>query len=131
MSYETNPIVCQQNMLLYFDEGVNKASIPYHTKKVSLVTPESKFVCNAEGILTSREQGRKLGLDISRVSTYYYSNIIGHQRNALLPDEENNKFLKPYIYTAYKNNLEITQCYKYLFNNPLNLNTTTSSSNFL
>ena len=38
-------------------------------KRVDLVTPKSKFFCHTEGIMTSREQERKLGLDISRVST--------------------------------------------------------------
>ena len=66
-----------------------------HTKKVRLVTPESKFVCHAKGIMTSRYQGRKL------VSTDYDSNIIGHHRNAILPDEGSNKVFKPDIDVAY------------------------------
>ena len=60
--------------------------MPDHTKKVSLVTPERKSVCYSEGVITSREQKRNLLLDISRVFTDYYPNIIGQHRNAVLPD---------------------------------------------
>ena len=35
--------------------------MPDHTKKVILVTPESKFVCQAELIMTRRAQGKKIG----------------------------------------------------------------------
>ena len=41
--------------------------------------------------------GRKLGLDISRVYIDYDSNIMGHHRNAILPNEGGNKFSKPDI----------------------------------
>ena len=118
------------NALLSSDEGRNNYSMPDHTKKVSLVTSENRFVCHTEGIMNSRYQGRKLGLDISRVSIDYNSNIIGHHNNMLIPDEGSNKVSKPDLDTASKPNLDITQCAKYLFNDPLNLNLSTPSSNF-
>ena len=119
------------NTLLSSDEGRNNYSMPDHTKKVSLVTSENRFVCHTEGIMNSRDQGRKLGLDISRVSIDYNSNIIGHHNNMLIPDEGSNKVSKPDLDTASKPNLDITQCAKYLFNDPLNLNLSTPSSNFV
>ena len=57
-------------------------------------------------------------------------NIIGCHKNALLPDEGINKISKPDIYTVSKLNIDITQCAKYIFNDPLNLNTNTPSSYF-
>ena len=80
MGYHRNP-------LLYSNEGGGKASKPGHIKKIILVTPEGKSVCHAHVIMAIRYQGRKLGLDISIISTYYYSNVIGCHSNALLPDE--------------------------------------------
>ena len=47
-----------------------------------------------------------------------------------LPDEGSNNVSKPVIYMASKPNLDITQFAKYLFNDPLNLNPNTPSSNF-
>ena len=79
-------------------------------------TPEEIFVCHAQVIMTIRDQGSKLGLDILRVSTDYDSNIIGHYRNALPPDEGSNKVSNPDNYTASKPNLGTTQCAKYLLN---------------
>ena len=75
-SGEPNPMVYHRNTLIYSDEGRSKSSKPDHTKHISLVTPEDKFLCHAQVITTSRDQGRKCGLDISRISTYYDSNII-------------------------------------------------------
>ena len=106
-----------KNTLLYSDEGNIKASNTDHTKKfslvnldkISLVTPGEKFVCHAQVIMNIRDQGRKLGLDISRFSTDYDSNIIGHHRNTLPPDEGNNKVSNPDIDTASKPNIDITQ----------------------
>ena len=57
-------------------------------------------------------------------------NIIGCHKNALLPNEGINKISKPDIYTVSKLNIDITQCAKYIFNDPLNLNTNTPSYNF-
>ena len=80
--------------------------------------------------MTSRYQGRKPGIDISRVSTDSYSNIIVHHRNSLLPDDGIYKVFKPDIDTASKPNLNITKCANYLFTYPLNVNTNTPSYNF-
>ena len=71
-----------------------------------------------------------MGLDISRISTYRDYNIIGYHRNVILPDEESNNFSKPGLDTTFKPNLDITQFAKYIFNDPLNLNPNTASSNF-
>ena len=117
------------NTLLFSYEVRNKASMPDQTKNVGLVTPESKFFCHAGGIINRRDQGRTLGLDISRFSTDYDSNIIGHHRNTLLPDEGSNKVYNPDLGTSFKNNLDITQCAKYLLDDPLNINHNTPSSN--
>ena len=89
--------------LLYSDEGRSKDSKPYHTTSISIVTPEKirldttegMFVCHAQWIMTCRDQGRKLGRDISRVSTYHDSNMIGHHRNVLPQDKGGNKVSKP------------------------------------
>ena len=70
-----------------------------------------------------------MGLDISRIFTDHDFNIIGHHRNSLLPDEWINKVSNPDIDTASKPNFYITQCTKYLFNDPLNININTSSYN--
>ena len=75
-----------------------------------------------------RDQGRKLGLDISRAYTYYDSNVIGHHRKVLLPDEGSNNVSKPDLDNDSKPNIDITQCAKYLLNDPLNPNS--PSSNF-
>ena len=88
-----------RNTLLSSNEDRSKAYNPYNTKKISLFTPENiglvtpgeNFVCNVQIIMTSRYQGRKLGLDISRISTDHYSHIIGRYSNALLPDKGGNK----------------------------------------
>ena len=48
--------------------------------------------------------------------------------NALLPDEGSNKISKPDPDTASKPNLDITNYDKYLFNEPLNLNSNITSS---
>ena len=52
----------------------------------SLVTPEDKFVRHAQVIMISRDQGRKLGLDISRISPYRDSGITGFHRNAIFTE---------------------------------------------
>ena len=59
--------------------------------------------------MTSRDQGRKLRLDIYRIFTDHNSNITGHHRNTLLPDEGSNKVSKTDLDTASKPNLDITQ----------------------
>ena len=67
-SDEPNPMVCHR--LLYYGEGNIKASKPDHTKKIclvtlkkiSVVTPEDKFFCHAQVIMTSRDQGRNWDL---------------------------------------------------------------------
>ena len=79
--------------------------MPDNTNKVSLVNPESNFFCHAEGIISIRDQGIKLGLDIYRFSTNDYYRIISHHRNALLPGEGNNKVYKPDIDTASNPNI--------------------------
>ena len=109
LSDEHNTMGYHSNTLLSSDEGSKKAYMPDHKKKVRLVNTKIKFVCHAEGNMNSSYQGDKLGLYISRVSTDYGSNIIGHHRNALLPNESSNKFFKPDIYMAYKPILDINQ----------------------
>ena len=79
------------NTLMYYDEGGSKSSNSYHTKKITLVILEDKFVCHDQVIMTSKYQRRKLRLDIYRIYTYHDSDIIGCHRNALLPDEGINK----------------------------------------
>ena len=119
-SDEPNTMECHSNILLYSDEGLIKASNTDHTKniilvppeKISFVSPEDKFVCNAQVIMAKRGQGRKLGLDTSRIFIDYDSNIIGRHRNTLLPVEGSNKVSKPGLDTASKYNLETTQCAK-------------------
>ena len=67
---EPNPICYHRNKLLSSDEGNIKASNPDHTKKIclvtlkkiSVVTPEDKFFCHAQVIMTSRDQGRNWDL---------------------------------------------------------------------
>ena len=91
---EPNPMSYHRNTLLSSDKGRSKASNPDNTNNISLVTsddislftPEDRFVWHAQFITTSRYRGRKLGLDISRISTDHNSNIIGCHRNKLLPD---------------------------------------------
>ena len=127
-----------RNTLLYSYEGKSNYSNTYHTKKmilvtlerISLVTPEDKFVCHAQVIITNRDQGRKLGPDTSRIYTDHDYNIIGFHRKALLTDDIINKVYNPDIDMSSKPNIEITQCAKYLFNETLNLSTNTPSSNF-
>ena len=108
-SDEPNTMGCHRTTLLSSGKERNNDYMTDHTKKVRLVTPESKFVFHAEVIMTSRYQGRKLGLDIFRISTYNDSDIIGHLRNTLLPDEGGNKVFKPDIDTASKPNIGITK----------------------
>ena len=74
--------------------------------------------------------GGELGPEISRIYTDRDSDITGRHRNALLPDEGGNKFYKLDIDTSSKINIDITHCSKYLFNDPLNQNLSTPSSNF-
>ena len=126
-----------RNTLIYSDEGRSKAYKPDHIKniilvtleKIILVTTKDKFVCHAQVIMTIRDQGIKLGFDISRISTDNDSNIIGRHRNVILPDDGSNKVSKPDIDTDYKPNIDIIKCDKNLFNDPLNLSTNTPSSN--
>ena len=80
--------------------------------------------------MTIRYQGRKLGLDISRIFIDHDPNIIGHHRNALLTYEGNNNVYKPDFDMASKPNIDITQFNKYIFDDPLNININTPSSNF-
>ena len=128
----------QGNKLHSSDEGRSKYSKTKHTKNIILVNSEKiisithkeKVVCHAQFIMNCRYQGRKLGLDISRVSTYYNSNIIGHQNNVLPSDEGSNKVSNTDIDMDSKPNISITQYAKYLFNETLNPNTNTPSSNF-
>ena len=94
-----------------------------------LVTPGGKFYCHAQVIITRRDQGRKVDLEISRVSTYYDSNIIGRHRISLLPYEGRNKDYKPDIDTYSKPDIDSTKCTKYLLNDPLNLNIKPPGSN--
>ena len=49
----------------------------------------------------------------------------------LFPDERSNNDSDVDTDTASKPNLDITQCSKYLYNDPLNTNPNTPSSNFL
>ena len=64
---------------------------------ISLLTASSRYFA-----MTSKDQGRKLLLDISTTFTNRDSNIIGCHRNAFLTDEESNKVSKPDIETASK-----------------------------
>ena len=89
--------------------------MPDHTKKVILVTPESKFVCCAEGIMNRRDQGRKLVLEISKVSTDYDSNVIYHHRNALPTVEGSDNVSNSDLDMVYKPNIGIIQWTKYLY----------------
>ena len=99
-SDETNPMDYHRNTLIYSDEWRSKDYKPDRTKNIILVTPddigfitpEDKFICHAQVIMTSRDQGRKLGLDISMIFIDHVSNIICRHRNALLPDEDSNNF---------------------------------------
>ena len=75
-------------------------------------------------------QREKLGLDISSISTDNDSNIIGCHSNGLLTNEGRNKVSNPDLDTASKPDIDITKCTQYIYNNPLNLNLNTSSSNF-
>ena len=101
------------NTLISSDKGKSKAYNPDHTKnislatldKTSLVNPKEKFVCHVQVIMTIRDQGRRLGLDISTISPDCYYNIICHHRNALLPDEGSNKVPKPDLNMASKSNI--------------------------
>ena len=77
-------------MLFSSDEGKNKSSKPNHTKNIGLVTPKETFFCHAQVIMTSRDWGRNMGLEISRFFTDYDCNIIGPHSNALVPDEVRN-----------------------------------------
>ena len=96
---EPNFMGYHRNTLISSDKSRNKASNPYHTKDIRLVTPEKivlftpeENVCwRAQVIMTSRNQARKLGPEISRISTYHDSNIIACHRNVLLPDEGINE----------------------------------------
>ena len=119
-----------RNTLLYSYEGRNKAFNNDHTNNINLVNPEEKFVCHAQVIMTRRNQGGKLVLNISIISTDYDSNIIGRHRNTLLPDEGSNMVSKPYLNTASKTDIDITQYDKYLLNELLNPNINSPSSNF-
>ena len=118
-----------KNTLLSSDERINKVSNTDHTDKIILVNTKDKFFCHFQFIMTSRYQGRKLVLDISRIFIDYDSNTISYHMNALLPGEGINKAYKHDIYMDYKPYLFITQFAKYLFNNPFNLNLNTPSSN--
>ena len=96
---EPNFMGYHRNTLIYSYEGRSKYYKPdnnknislFTTEKIGLVTSEDKFVCNVQVIMIIRYQGRKLGLDISRISTDHYSHIIGRYSNALLPDKGSNK----------------------------------------
>ena len=137
-SDETNPMGFRRKILLCSEEGRSYDSKPDHNKNnilftpenISLVPPEEILVCHSQGIITNRYQGRKLVLDVSRVSADHYSNIIGHHRNALLHDEVSNKFYKPDPDTASKPNIAFAQCDKYIINNTFNINPNTTGSNF-
>ena len=67
-SDEPNPMGCHRNTLPFSDEGKSKASKLDQTKKISLVTlentifvtPEDKFICHAQVIMTTRDQGEKM-----------------------------------------------------------------------
>ena len=126
-----------RNTLIHSDEGKSKVYNTDHNMKISLVTiddirlvtPEDRFVCHAQFIMTSRDQGRKLGLDISRIFTDHNFNIIGRHMNTLLPDEGSNKVSKPDLDVDSKHNIDITHFSKYLCNDPLNPNTNAPSSN--
>ena len=80
--------------------------------------------------MTIRDQGEKVGLYIYKISTDYGSSIKGPHRNEFLPDEGKNKNSNPDIDTASKPDLDITQCTEYIFNDQLNPNLNTPSSNF-
>ena len=121
-SDKPNPMIYHRKKSLSSDKVSNKASNPDHTNKISLVTPDDTFSCYSQVITAIRNLGRKLELDISRVSTDYDYNIIGPHRNALFPDDGSNEVSKPVFDTASKPDLVITQCAKYLLNDPLNLN---------
>ena len=49
-----------------------------------------------------------------------WKKFIGHHRYALLTDECSIKAYKPELNMTSKPNLDITQCAKYILNNPLN-----------
>ena len=108
------------NTLLYYDEGINKAYNTNNIKNISVVTTEDNFVCHAQVIMTIRDQGSELVIDIYRIYTDYDSSIIGLHRNYLLPDEGSNKVFKPDLDMASKPYLDIIKCNKYLFNDPFN-----------
>ena len=96
--------------MLFPDEGSKNCSKTYHNKRISLCIPVENFVCHAQAILTNRYQRQNVGLDISRVSKYYCSNIIGHHRNMLLFYEGRNKVSNPGLDTDSKPNLDTSKC---------------------
>ena len=108
-SDEPNSMYHHRKKSLSYDKGRNKSFHPDHDKKIILVNPEDKSVYHAQVITTSRYQGRKMGLGISRVSTDYDSEIIGLHRKSLLPDEGRNKSSKSDIDMASKPYLGITK----------------------
>ena len=85
-----------------------------NTKKVISVTPEEKFVRITQAIMTGRGQGRKGGLDVSRVYPGHNPNIMGRHRNTQFPDDRGDK--------AYKPGIGNTQCTKFPLTDPFNLN---------
>ena len=63
-----------------------------------------------------------MGLDISRISKDYNSNIIGRHRNMFIVNEGRNKASNTYLYT--------TNCSKLIYNDLLNLNINRQGSIF-
>ena len=122
-------MIYHRSKSLSSDKLRNKASNHDHTKKISLVTPENKFACYAQVITAIMNMGRNVELDIYRVSTDCYYNIIGPHINELLPDEGRNEVSKPDFDTASKHDFVITQCAKYLLHDPLNININNPGSN--
>ena len=118
---KSDPTTARYDMVTPFFNG---------NKNIISVTTEKCFVSHAQVVVTKRDKGRKVKLDISRVSTNYDSNTIGPHSNALLPDEESNKTSNTDIDTASKPYLHTTQCAKYIFNDPLDLNLKPPSSSF-
>ena len=108
-SDEPNPMGYHINTLLSSDNVRSKNYNPDHTKNISLVIPEDKFIFHAQVIMTSRDQEGGLGLDISMISTDHDFNIISRHRNVLITDEGSNNVSKPDLDTASEPNLDITQ----------------------
>ena len=90
-------------------------------KIISVNNPEN-FVCHIQVIMTNMDQGRKVGVDISRIYTDYDSNIIGPHMNTILTDEGRNKDSNTGLDKYSKPDIDTTKWSKFLLNDPLNLN---------